>query len=530
MDDVRPVAGAARLFTLVAIVSTAIVGEAQVGGVWPFMAIPVIATGLSLLKVSEQWITAAEAIAVAVAAMFAWPDYEVVLPYLATPTLIAGIAGGVRVTLLVWLAEVASILAAWWLIIGHQDRVLAGDVATWLTTALGLGLLGSFTRRSINRSSADASYRDALSLIRQLHALSGKLTSGLDPVDLADQAMALVSEDIVVRQAAVVIRQSSGFAPLRFSGGIQGFPIHELEAMLNRCWKTNEPVIGGSKVALPMSMNGERVAVVLADCVTVPDRKTAERVTELLQEPTVRLNAALLFTEVRESATSEERLRLAREVHDGVAQDVASLGYLVDSLAAVTTDPEQTSAVASLRREVTRVVAELRSSVFDLRNETTISQGLGQSISSFARHVGSHSDLRVHVTLDESNIRLRPRVEAELLRIAQEAINNARRHSGGENLWVSCLVQPADRRDRRRRRRRGTRRAARGFSGPADHAANAPSASARTSTSCRPPRTGAGLASRSGSIDRPDRDSIATLRAEGGSKWRPRCCSSTIMS
>jgi signal transduction histidine kinase len=67
---------------------------------------------------------------------------------------------------------------------------------------------------------------------------------------------------------------------------------------------------------------------------------------------------------------------------------------------------------------------------------------LGQSLSSFARHIGSHSDLTVHVTLDEAATRLRPDVEAELLRIAQEAINNARKHSGGENLWVSCAVQP----------------------------------------------------------------------------------------
>ena len=119
-------------------------------------------------------------------------------------------------------------------------------------------------------------------------------------------------------------------------------------------------------------------------------------------------------------------------MHDGVAQDVASLGYLVDNIAAAAppTRPRSTH-VARLRKEVSRVVGELRNSVFDLRNEVGAGQGLGQSIASFARHIGSHSDLTVHVTLDESTVRLRPRVEAELLRIAQEAINNARRHSGG---------------------------------------------------------------------------------------------------
>ena len=35
-------------------------------------------------------------------------------------------------------------------------------------------------------------------------------------------------------------------------------------------------------------------------------------------------------------ATMEERQRLAREIHDGVAQEIASLGYVVDDLAATT--------------------------------------------------------------------------------------------------------------------------------------------------------------------------------------------------
>ena len=64
----------------------------------------------------------------------------------------------------------------------------------------------------------DAPYRSALDLIRQLQALSGKLTSGLDPVDLADQSLAAISEEIMVRRAVVVVRSAAGdFTPLRFS-------------------------------------------------------------------------------------------------------------------------------------------------------------------------------------------------------------------------------------------------------------------------------------------------------------------------
>ncbi len=443
MTDQRRVAIAARVFTLAAITSTALVGNVGRDGLWYAAA---IAAGAELAQLGARipirWVVVAEGITTGVIGVMGFPAHEAVLPYLALPALLAGMSGGVRWVGVVLFGEGAAIAATWVLVLGHHDANLAGDVATWLTTGAGLGVLGTFTRRNETRTASDASYRSALELIRQLHALSGRLTSGLDPVDIADEAMGTVSAEVLVRRAVVVIRQAGTFTPLQHGPGAIGYPIDEAEQLLHRAWQSQQPTLGGSSIALPLATDDETIAVVLAECVTMPDDKTVDRVMDALTATTVRLNAALLFTAVRESATSEERHRLAREVHDGVAQDVASLGYLVDNLAASTTDPAQAHDVELLRREVTRVVAELRNSVFDLRNETAAGQGLGQSIASFARHIGSHSALTVHVTLDESAVRLGPRVEAELLRITQEAINNARRHSDGENLWVSCRVQP----------------------------------------------------------------------------------------
>src|SRR4029079_9600301 len=48
----------------------------------------------------------------------------------------------------------------------------------------------------------------------------------------------------------------------------------------------------------------------------------------------------------------------------------------------------------------------------------------------------------VPLSRNESTARLPAAVEAELLRIGQEAITNARKHAGAENLWVTCEVDP----------------------------------------------------------------------------------------
>jgi signal transduction histidine kinase len=152
-----------------------------------------------------------------------------------------------------------------------------------------------------------------------------------------------------------------------------------------------------------------------------------------------RLEAAQLFDEVRTLATAEERQRLAREIHDGVAQEVASLGYVIDDVSAHSPDGVRPQ-LNQIRDELSRIVSELRYSIFDLRREIGPGASLTSVLAEHARHVGATAGIAVNLTLSESPSRLRPAVESEILRIAQEAIANARRHSHAANIWISCDV------------------------------------------------------------------------------------------
>src|SRR5690606_17548392 len=150
------------------------------------------------------------------------------------------------------------------------------------------------------------------------------------------------------------------------------------------------------------------------------------------------------FDEVRSLATNEERQRLAREIHDGVAQELVMVGYGIDNaLASLPEGAKETAEeLRALRNEVTRVITELRLSLFELRSGVDRHGGLAAAIAEYARTVGASGGMRVHLSLDESTARLPAAVEAELLRIAQEAITNARKHAGAANLWVTCAVDP----------------------------------------------------------------------------------------
>lgn len=119
------------------------------------------------------------------------------------------------------------------------------------------------------------------------------------------------------------------------------------------------------------------------------------------------------------------------------------VGYGIDNALATLPDAEATAEdLRVLRAEVTRVITELRLSLFELRSEVDRYGGLTGAIADYARAVAASAGLRVHFSIDDSTARLPAATEAELLRIAQEAITNARKHSGAENLWVTCAVDP----------------------------------------------------------------------------------------
>jgi signal transduction histidine kinase len=223
------------------------------------------------------------------------------------------------------------------------------------------------------------------------------------------------------------------------------------DPMVEQCWAEMEPVQGvvpsgnreaRHRIVLPLRIGNRMIGVAVSSGVAAPDSGTVSALMHEVDAHSMRLDTALVFDEIRTMATADERQRLAREIHDGIAQEVASLGYVVDHMASTTRDPTVAQGLRDLRKELSRVVADLRLSIFDLRSDVSATNGLGSALSDYVRQVGAKSDLTVHLTLNEAPTRLAPAVEAELLRIAQEAVTNARKHASARNLWVDCWTDP----------------------------------------------------------------------------------------
>jgi signal transduction histidine kinase len=292
-------------------------------------------------------------------------------------------------------------------------------------------------------------YRDAQALIRELITLSGKLSSGLDPVALGGQIASAVRDELPVAALTVHIPRGDVLTPLVGDYGIATPEGAVGEELAQYSLITGNVRVAGHSFAFPLNSGGGVAAVVSGvlspgldpQALDLPRRLSA--LDRTLSPATVRLDTAVLFLAFRDSATVEERRRLAREMHDGVAQEMASLGYFVDTL--LDQEPEDSARARQLRvlrDRLTMVVGEVRRSVQTLRTEIGESDSLGTAIGALARHLSASSGIPIHLTLDEKTTRLRREVESELLRITQEAMTNAVRHSGATSISVRCSVAP----------------------------------------------------------------------------------------
>ncbi|HET6482428.1 MAG TPA: GAF domain-containing sensor histidine kinase, partial [Actinoplanes sp.] len=305
-------------------------------------------------------------------------------------------------------------------------------------------------------------YAEATRLLTQLRSVARSLPGAtLDPGGISEH---LLEELRLVKpsdRAAVLSASGGGRLVVLAQTGAERVDWEvtlDADSAIADSWASQQPQVASrsqarssrrgdtSSLVVPLVAGVRTIGLVIleSDVANAYPKETVSEVTWVTEAAALRLEAALLFDDVRSLATNEERQRLAREIHDGVAQELVMVGYGIDNAQATLPEGAEETAeeLRSLRAEVTRVITELRLSLFELRSEVDRNGGLAAAIAEYARTLGTSAGLRVHFTFDESTARLPAATEAELLRIAQEAITNARKHAGASNLWVTCTIDP----------------------------------------------------------------------------------------
>ena len=247
---------------------------------------------------------------------------------------------------------------------------------------------------------------------------------------------------------------AAGCAPLR-EGGCEchgRFRRGELDRGLNlvRCSRLEETAEEGGDTdglvvhaSVPLRSIGDAPFGILNVAAPGADYAFGERELALLEAVGSQLGAAchraqLLAQreqEVRHRATLEERHRVAREVHDSVAQLLFGAELSLRAVLEVAEGPlaEQVGRSAEL---IDRALGELRGLV-ELLRLGELEDGLAPALRRLAGRLGAAVDIHLDLDAVEPS---RPLTVA-LYRAAQEGIHNALRHAGARNVWVRLAVE-----------------------------------------------------------------------------------------
>ena len=142
---------------------------------------------------------------------------------------------------------------------------------------------------------------------------------------------------------------------------------------------------------------------------------------------------------IEREAIIEERRRIAREIHDGVAQSLSYLNLKTKSVSELLTSKDTVQALTELNeiREVVQDTYEdIRESIDQLSTEirsVSILTALGNYVNEFS----SNNGIPVEFSVSKPFVQLSPIVELQLLRIAQEALTNVRRHAMASNVELT---------------------------------------------------------------------------------------------
>ena len=145
--------------------------------------------------------------------------------------------------------------------------------------------------------------------------------------------------------------------------------------------------------------------------------------------------------EARQMAIVEERQRLARELHDGIAQIVGYVSTKAMAVRLLVQRGEHAEAAKGLRQieaAARDVYTDLRAAILDLK--TTVNSGgrfvptLTACVERFREQSGIPTDLTLGAGAEV--LTLPPESEVQLLRLVQEALTNVRKHAGASHAWV----------------------------------------------------------------------------------------------
>jgi signal transduction histidine kinase len=403
---------------------------------------------------------------VSVGAVMATGGFE--SPFILTPItglLLAGYVWGRRAT--VGTAVAGAIAAAAAIAIQSTDSADQRAASQIAVIFLLCGALGAFTRNlvveiefqralAIDQATQMATAND---LLVSLHALAQTLPASFDLGEVVGSIRQRVRALFPYTALVVLVPEDAGSGWRAELGEGVRVPTRiteqELPQSMRRAMTSSRPVVVVDRLASPdeggfasLCRSGVYAALrargALVGAIAIehepPDSYGAEEqalIDSLSGVLALSLDNARLFARLHTLGAEAERGRIARELHDRIAQSLAYVTFELERLRDL--PGEKTDEIDNLHDIVRDVMQELRETIYQLRANVSEDTELTEVAAAFLARFEERTGITTTWT-PETSRRLPFRVEQELWRIVQEALANVDRHSGATQVVVRWAV------------------------------------------------------------------------------------------
>lgn len=357
--------------------------------------------------------------------------------------------------------------------------VSAGAAPDWITVAaqvVGFFLIGGvfgvqpalLARLGTAQAELERAHRD----LEVIHELTVSLQSAVDVSEVEERVLQAVTGDLGFARAAVaLVDQNEGVItswlgksrdgkPM-FAGGLPlpaSVPLSPAEGAIAQCLldgaarmaardlRTSNQAVNrhlgpGPFHVFPMLLREHPVGVMLVDASEAGDPARLRSLESIASQAAVAMGTTLLCIDrAQRLAVQEERIRIAREIHDTVTQSLFGIVYSLD--ACIKLLPRQPDTV---RAELGHILAlaentraEVRQSILDIWPSELTADQFVADLRRYVREACRANNLDFEISLRGEFGALSPRTRRSLYRIAQEALTNIDRHAGASLARV-CL-------------------------------------------------------------------------------------------
>ena len=140
-------------------------------------------------------------------------------------------------------------------------------------------------------------------------------------------------------------------------------------------------------------------------------------------------------------AQEKERARIARDLHDTIAQDLAALRLDLERLTARLPDDASRARVQELEAHAAEILRTTRAILLDLRLTVLDSMGFVATLQWHLERLGREHGVRGTLSIDGDERRLGYYLEVALLRVFQECLNNVVQHAEAEQVFVTLAFE-----------------------------------------------------------------------------------------